>query len=428
MGIMGAVGSWVSGWIGGGTPLDRNSLAPVATYWTPQGAIQTRSELVPAYLACVSAISTSLSKVPLRLIRVDSKNGFPVRYTDATDIPLYNLLRYKPNNYQTSLQFRESLAVSLLKTGNAYAYIERDANKKVVAFHVISPTYISQVSLIEQNGKWKLWYRITCPTIIGLTGSTARDENSTPVTAVSQDEIIHITGAPSMNYTWRGTSVQESMISTLGLAAAQQDAAYSYLFNGGGSILVGKFTSSVKQEDQIAWVANTKAAFNNQGPGGQVFVSDAKCTLERVPGLAPDSQQYIESRVSTATDICMIMLVPPPIIGLNNSLKYNTYQEQWSAFRTQCLDTYARRIEESFEDKLIPLDQRDALKIEHDFDSLMRGDPVAKLRLVTALAGIQCITVNEVRMEFDLAPLPNGNGLALPAGAKMIEEEPKNVA
>lgn len=427
MGIMGAVGSWVSGWIGGGTPLDRNSLAPVATYWTPQGAIQTRSELVPAYLACVSAISTSLSKVPLRLIRVDSKNGFPVRYTNATDIPLYNLLRYKPNSYQTSLQFRESLAVSLLKTGNAYAYMERKGGK-VVAFHVISPTYISQVSLIDQNGKWKLWYRITCPTIIGLTGSTARDENSTPVTAVSQDEIIHITGAPSMNYTWRGTSVQESMISTLGLAAAQQDAAYSYLFNGGGSILVGKFTSTVKQEDQVAWVANTRAALSNQGAGGQVFVSDTKCTLERVPGLAPDAQQYIESRISTATDICMIMLVPPPIIGLNNSLKYNTYQEQWSAFRTQCLDTYARRIEESFEDKLIPLDQRDALKIEHDFDSLMRGDPVAKLKLVTALASIQCITVNEVRMEFDLAPLSNGNGLALPAGAKMIEEEPKNVA
>jgi len=413
--------SALSGWLTGRSPVDQNSIRPYAVpFLTPNGAIQTRPELVPAYQACVSAISQSLAKVPLRLSRVEStKGGYPISYSDMLDNPLYSLLMYRPNPYQTSMQFREALAINAIQDGNAYAYIQRDCKGIPIALHSISPNNIADIWLFPQTQQ--LFYRVNNG---GLPfGST--DPNG--LTVVDQADMIHVTNAPSFNRAWRGVSAQENLTATLQLAGSQQDAAFSYLYNGGGQILIGNFNATVSDEQKKQWVANMRAGLAHQGAGVKSLVSDEACKIESIQGINPDDQQYIDSRKMTSQDICMYMGVPPAIIGLDTNLKYNTYSQQWQSFRSGTLDTWAKRVEEAFESKLIPESQYGGVIIYHDFEELLRNDPEYNLKKINSLGQFQAITVNEARLLAGLPPMAGGDRLALPAGSKQMQpEEPAN--
>ena len=74
---------------------------------------------VSTVVACVRVIGEGIAQVPLKLIResADGKTRLP-----AKDHPLYQLLAYRPNEYQTSFEFRELLAWHVVLTGNFFAF------------------------------------------------------------------------------------------------------------------------------------------------------------------------------------------------------------------------------------------------------------------------------------------------------------------
>src|SRR5690606_28789942 len=83
---------------------------------TPNSAMR-----VAAVYACVRIISGAVATLPLHIKRrVDER----IR-EDASDTPIWSVLRRKPNRWQTPSQFRRMLQAHLLLRGNAYAMIVR---------------------------------------------------------------------------------------------------------------------------------------------------------------------------------------------------------------------------------------------------------------------------------------------------------------
>ena len=90
---------------------------------------------VSTVFACCRVIGEGIAQVPLKLMRdgADGKTKLP-----ATDHPLYSLLSARPNEWQTSFEFRETIAWHVVMTGNAYVFINRVFGK-IVSLDPIEP-------------------------------------------------------------------------------------------------------------------------------------------------------------------------------------------------------------------------------------------------------------------------------------------------
>src|SRR5689334_793182 len=75
---------------------------------------------VTTVLACTRRIADGVSTVPLKVMRKDPRTG---ARRPASDIPLFEVLHAAPNDWQTSLEFREQLAFHVVLCGNAYCFI-----------------------------------------------------------------------------------------------------------------------------------------------------------------------------------------------------------------------------------------------------------------------------------------------------------------
>ena len=96
--------------------LRSGSLTASGAAVTPNSAMR-----VAAVYACVRIISGAVATLPLHIKRrVDDRTR-----EDASDTPIWTVLRRKPNRWQTPSQFRRMLQAHLLLRGNAYAMIVR---------------------------------------------------------------------------------------------------------------------------------------------------------------------------------------------------------------------------------------------------------------------------------------------------------------
>src|SRR5690554_6885977 len=83
---------------------------------TPDSAMR-----VAAVYACVRIISGAVATLPLHIKRrVDARTR-----EDASDAPIWRVLRRRPNRWQTPSQFRRMMQAHLLLRGNGYAMIVR---------------------------------------------------------------------------------------------------------------------------------------------------------------------------------------------------------------------------------------------------------------------------------------------------------------
>ena len=94
-----------------------------------------------AVWAAIRLLSESVSSLPINVYEID-KNGNKVV---ATANPIYNLLKYKPNNFQNKITFLELLMMGLAAKGESFFYIER--NQRTVPTQLI-PLNFDEVDVV----------------------------------------------------------------------------------------------------------------------------------------------------------------------------------------------------------------------------------------------------------------------------------------
>src|ERR1044071_5875087 len=77
---------------------------------------------VASFLSGVKILANDIAKMPL-VLRSRSIDAERVRTRPAFDNPLYSLLAYCPNKWQTSFQLRWFLASQLIMAGNAFCQV-----------------------------------------------------------------------------------------------------------------------------------------------------------------------------------------------------------------------------------------------------------------------------------------------------------------
>lgn len=354
---------------------------------------------VAAVFSCVRIVSQTLATLPCILYRENGENRDRARAD-----PLYNILHYAPNPYQTAVQFFETMQMNLLLRGNAYALITfaRDAST-VMELNIINP---ERVTPIIEEGVLK--YQI--------------DGGRRIVPAV---EMLHVAG-PSLDGV-KGLSPIDYAKETIGNAQAMQRHSGSLWKNGArlSGILKypGKLTPAGIDNLRKSWEGQSSGSGNS----GKTAILENGMDFQTVT-MTTEQAKFIEERKLSRSEIAGIFNVPPHMIGDLDRATFSNIEHQSLEFVTYTLRPWFVRWESAI--KLRLLAGRPEFKAEFNADALLRGDFHTRQQGLAIQRQNGVISIDEWRALENRNPLPEGKGKEhmVPMNMVAVGEEPEEPA
>ena len=342
---------------------------------------------VGTVFACVRAIAEGVAQVPFRVMReTTSTVSVHAQRQSASDHPLFDLLHRRPNDWQTSFEFRETMIMHLVLTGSAFAFINR-VRGQVAELILLDPARVTVV----QNSDWSLTYKVS-----SKTGEAKEFPAET---------IWHLRG-PSWDGAL-GLNVLRLAREAIGLALATEESHANLHERGvrpSGMYSVEGVLNPEQYKTLKDWIDKTSAGSAN---AGNVMLLDrgAKFIPASITGV---DAQHLETRRYQVEEICRFFRVLPIMVGYSDkAATYASAEQMFLAHVVHTLMPWYERIQQSAEVNLLSKKERaDGYYIKLFEAGLLRGamkDTAEYLYRLT-LGGI--MERNEARSKLDLNPLP----------------------
>lgn len=360
---------------------------------------------VTTVAACARVRAEGLS-VPFRVYQ-ETDGGRKI----ATDHPLHLLISRRPNDWQTSLEFLETISFHLDLTFNAFVFINRVGRAREV--RELIPIEPGRVT-VEQKDDFSLVYKVR-----GKSGA----EQVFP-----QDAIWHLRG-PSWN-SWSGLDAVAMTRNAIGLSAALEQGQSDSQKNSPQTTAVYAVKEGLSPE-KFKFLASW---MDKHMPGGdragKPMILDMGAEFSRLAMSAID-QQLIETRKFQIEEICRGMRVWPIMVGHagDQSPTFASASEFFQAHKTYTLDPMYRRISQSANVNLLGLeDLREGYYTKFVVNALMSSAPKDKAEYYAKGLGAGgtkgWLTQNEVRDFEDMDRSDDPEADKLPQPAKQVPPKP----
>ena len=362
--------------------LSQSTIPPPGFYYpTDSGAtVNTDSAMrLASVWGSVNLLTDIVAPLPWHAYRTNPDGS-------KTRLPDHPLLSSPSNEPQlTAADWRAQIMRSLLLRGNAFLLV-----KDVGAFaeptkaQVVHPDYVSVVRLGPlgpfefrlMGEKHTLWQQ--------------------------GGDLIHIPA-----YVVPGTPVG---LSPIGYAAQQigvglSAEAFGAHYFGDAAIPSGVLSTDQNLTGEQAQVM--KQRFNESVKGKrEVAVLGAGLSFKPISVTANESQ-FLETMKFNATQVARIYGIPPEMIGADggNSMTYTNVESRFLNLLTLAGRPWISRLEHALSDLL-----RSTVEVRANTDELLRTDARTKTEIATARLRMGTRSVDEIRAEDGLPPLPEGKG------------------
>jgi HK97 family phage portal protein len=356
---------------------------------------------VTTILACARVKAEGLA-VPFRVYQ-ETSGGRKI----ATDHPLHMIISRKPNGWQTSLEFLETISFHLDLTFNAYVFVNRVGRAREV--RELIPIEPGRVRT-EQRDDYALRYFVR-----GKNGGEQE---------FGQDAIWHLRG-PSWN-SWLGMDPIYMTRNAIGLAVALERGQSDGQKNGLQTAAVYSVAEKLSP-DKFTFLAGW---MDKHLPGGEragkPMILDMGADIKSELFSAVD-QQLIETRKHQIEEMCRGMRVWPIMIGHagDQSPTFASASEFFQAHKTYTLDPMYRRVSQSANINLLTEEElRAGYYTKFISNALMSSAPKDKAEYYTKALGSGGIkgwlTQNEVRdfEDMDRSDDPEADKLPQPTSKK----------
>lgn len=345
---------------------------------------------VSTVLACCRVLANGVAQVPWTVYRAQDD-----RRVKATDYALAPLIAVRPNSWQTSFEFRETIMFHVLLTGNAFVFVNRVGMARTI--RELIPIMPGRVS-VEQMPDMSLRYKV-------------RAENGAEQ-FFGSDAIWHIRGT-SWN-SWFGMEAVKMARDAIGLAITLQQSQSEFQKNGAATsgVLSMKNKLSPERFQQLsAWL-------DKHMPGGDRFGKPLIVDDEAkwaTTSLSAVDQQVVESRKLQIEEICRGFGVMPIMIGhADKTATYASAEQMFLAHVVHTLSPWYERLEQSADVNLISDEDRaQGYYTKFNPNALMRGAAQDRAAFYTAALGTTqqpgWMVRNEVRALEELDPLDGGD-------------------
>ncbi len=313
-------------------------------------AVNWKSSLqVTTVLACCRVIAEGVSQVPWKVYGEGSARR------EAVDNPVYDLLYRRPNPWQTSFEFRETIMFHVILTGNAYIHKLRVGSaRRLASLEIFEPQNVQ----VQREPDGRIRY-------FASSGNGSRQE-------IPAADMWHIRG-PSWN-TWEGLEAVKLAREAIGLSIATEAAHADMHRNGarvGGSYSVQDKIGQEKFEQLAKWLDR-----HSQGGdrAGKPVILDGGAKFEAGQMTGVDSQ-HLETRKHQIEEICRALRVMPIMVGLSDkTATYASAEQMFLAHVVHTLLPWYERLEQSADINLLTdQDRANGLYTKFNPNALMRG-------------------------------------------------------
>lgn len=349
---------------------------------------------VSTVFACCRVIGEGVAQVPFKLMREsgDGKQRLP-----AKDHPLYDKLACRPNRWQTSFEYRETMIWQAVLTGNHFSYKNRIGNKIIELF----PFDTGTVKVLREDDG-TLSYEVTAP-----NGSKR---------IFPAESIWHVRG-PSLN-SWYGLEAVKHAREAIGLAMAAEEAVGSLHKNGvrpSGMYSVEGTLNPDQYSNLSKWIDTYLAGAKNAGKP-MVLDRAAKWVSMQMTGV---DAQTLEQRRFQIEEICRFARVMPIMVGYSDkAVTYASAEQMFLAHVVHTLAPWYQRLEQSADINLLTDRERESgLYFNFVEEGLLRGSLRDTKDTVLGYVNGGILTPNEGRAKLDMNPDadPASDRLRIPA-------------
>lgn len=331
---------------------------------------------VSAVWACVKAIANGCATPALHIYR-ELPDG---RRQLATDAPEYRLLNRRPNEWQTSIEFRRTMTMHAALTGNALA-VKVMAGNRVLELIPVKPGNFT----IDRVSRYDVQYRVADE--YGLVG------------VFGPKDVLHLP-----NWQWdaiKGINAVGIAASAVGLSIASERTQAALHENGGrpsGLLSTEQQLNPEKLERlRDAWRAWQVSNRN----GTAILDHGMRYTPLAMSGV---DSQHMELRRFQVEEVCRAFDVFPIMIG--HSDKTATFASSEAFFAAHLKhtlgpwhQTWIQRLDE------FVLDGRGPLFAEFDTRYLVSGSMKDRAAWARTMAEMGIYTRNELRDEEGKDPI-----------------------
>ncbi len=338
-----------------------------------------------AVFACVRILSGTIASLPLimyeRLERGKRR---------ATDHPLYEVLKERPNEGMTSFEYRETLQSHLLLWGNAYSLIVTSPNGQVAELLPLQPD--SMMEIVPRNGRQVYHYLLP-------TGEPKWFDESI---------IWHQRGLGSNGRI--GYSVVSMMRQAIGLGMAAEEYGARFFANDATAGITlehpGKLSPDARKNLRESW-ENAHTGLSKKHRVA-ILEEGMKATKITVP---PNDAQWLETRRHQIAEFARAFGVPLALLEEHDkAATYASVEQFMLSFVVHGIRPWTVRWEQSIKHSLMLKKDRARFFPEHLVDALLRGD--IKTRYEAYAMGRQWgwYSANDIRELENENPIPGKGG------------------
>lgn len=363
-------GFW-RGQIGGG-----RSSAGVAV--TPESALA-----LPILQNCVTLLAETVAQLPLELFQRKDKG----QRDAAINHPLYDVLRYQPNPFQTPCEYMERHQGAAGLRGNAFSFIDRREDGNVTALWSLKN---EQVQVLK-GADLLPYYRI------GTSES------------VPMRMVHHVRWFGTNPYV--GLSPIELHADAIGLTQAVRQYTGKSFANGvavSGVIERPREAPAIKDQGTVDKIVDQWGQkFGGMDNAKKVALLQEGMTFKPVSMTNVDAE-IVGIMKLTGLDIARIYKIPLPMVNDLEKSNYNTLEQLMIQFVVFALLPWVKRHEQAMmRDFLLPKDRRDYF-IEFNLSGLLRGDQKSRYEAYAIGRQWGWLSVNDIRRLENMPPVQGG--------------------
>jgi HK97 family phage portal protein len=353
---------------------------------------------VPVVFCAARVIAEGIGQMPVRVVAesFDDATGLP-RLTILRDHWAHRLLAVRPNEWQTSYEFREGMIFNAALGAGSIA-IKNVVNGEV---RELLPVPAGAWS-VEQKADWSLMFRV--------------DYSDKTHGYFNREDVFYLRG-PSLDG-FRALPAVRQAREAIGLSKSLERQQAKLAGNGGKPSGVLSFAQPLKPETKEKLRETWQAKFGANGDGG-IAILDGDAKFHSMTMTSVDAQ-YIETRRLQVEEIARVFRVQP--IMLMQADKAATFASAEQMFRNHVIHTLGPWVErfEQAANRDVLANETD-IRVDLDERNLLRGDFKDQAEYYAKALGAggtpAWMTQNEIRAEVGLNPVDDESANRLSAGA-----------
>jgi HK97 family phage portal protein len=342
-------------------------------------------------LRCVDVLSASRAMLPTRLIARRT-------YQEAEDHPLYELLRWQPNDQHTAFEFYQLMDLRRLLHGNAYAAVIRGLGRRPIALQPLDPAAVS----VTQMSDWSLRYKVTPP---GGSQTDWPAEDMLHIRDLSLDGIV-------------GAGRAKLARDAIEVARAAERAQANIFRNGmitGGTLSHPKVLNG---EAAARLRADMEEFHRGTENAGRWMVLEEGLKAER-QSMTGQEAQTVEARNHQIEEVARAFGVPRPFLMMDDTSWGSGIEQLAIMFVRFGLNPGIVAWEQALRRVLLTPAERKNYCVDIDEHELLRGTMKDQAEFFSkALGGHPWLVQNEVREEAGYGAVDGGDTLKEPVGGK----------